>query len=235
MKQIILISRIHRFGGEEEFSKYTDKYKDDDEPFLTVAGGNAFLLLIRGSSLRDSESKAEAIFNIVDKRGLDKDEETLVAYHWNYNIVPELRNKFTNSGWTNITDVKRYSSGGKEANNPLYKILNELGAELKAGRPVASLIDRLWGHLAHDPKLEAKLRLLQKIVSGETLRGSGESTFQLEGSIGAYQPSFDEFSKHDLDVFGLLRDGGKSPEQKQEAFNRYRDAFEKFREILFVG
>lgn len=145
-----------------------------------------------------------------------------------------MRDKFTNSGWRKLIGIKRYSSGGHELKSPLYKILNPLGEGLKADRPVAKFADQLWGYFTHDPVLEAKLRLLQMIVNGESSPGSGVQPLRLEPALQLFQPAFDEFSRKDSDILGLFQNSQLSPEQKQEAFNEYREAFEKFRETLNV-
>lgn len=231
MRQIILVSRIHAHGDAEEFSKYTD----GDETALTInGGGGTVLLLIKGSSLRSSASKPDAIYDEVNQQGLDKEADTIIAYHYEFQIEAALRNRFTQGGWTKITDVKQYGSGGDEAGNPLYEILNAMGAAIKAGHPVTQLVERLWQYLAHDPELEAKLKLLQMIVNGETHRASGEPPFKLDPIIEEFQSAFEEFSRKDVDIFGLLKDPQVTHERKQQVFNEYREAFEKFHGALDV-
>ena len=232
MRQIILISRIHRHGDAEEFSKYTV----GDETTLTISGGGeTVLLLIKGSSIRNHESKVDAIYDVVNQHELDKDADTIIAYHYEFQIEAGLRSKFTQGGWTNITDVKQYGSGGDEAENPLYEILNALGDAIKTGLPVSRLIEQLWKYLAHDPELEAKLKLLQMIVNGETRRADGEIPFKLDPIIQQeFQDAFDEFSRKDVDIFGLLQDPQVTRERKQQVFNEYKEAFESFRDALDV-
>lgn len=227
MRQIILISRIHPYDIEE-FSKYRDD--PSDKAVRPDTEGGIRLLIIKGSEYQDSDPIEEGLYDAVQRHGaekLDKDAETIIAYHYEYQIDSELRSRFEQGGWTCVTDIKKYGSGGDESKNPLYLILNELGAEIKAGRPVSSQAGRLWEYLAHDPELEAKLRLLRLVVTGGTRKQAGQPKFTLEEIIQTYQAEFDQFAEHDVDVFSVLNDAG--------AFNDYRDAIEKLRDSLDIN
>lgn len=231
MKQIVLLSRIHRYGDEEEFSKYTTAENHDVLP--ANGSGDPYLLLIRGSSLRHANSIPDAIYDVVDAYGMDKDADTIVAYHYESDITSALQTRFADGGWKHISRIEKYGSAD-ERFRPLYEILDNLGGELRAERNVSHLVERLWNHLAHDALLEAKLRLLQSVVNGETRTKADGTAYQLDPILEEFQAAFDDMSCKDVDIFGVLQESGLTAGEKQQRFDEYREAFERFRDSLDI-
>ena len=171
MKQIILISRIHPYRNQEEFSKYSD----GDQPVLKETE-ELRLLILKGSNLNQytkNSEQADAILKVATDFNLDVGEDTVIAYHYSNNIDRAILLKFKGAGWTNI-NIKQYSTGGNEETEPVYQILNPLGAAIKpdqgtnqADQNTAARIEELWRFFSHNPVVEAKHKLLQMVIAGE--------------------------------------------------------------------
>jgi hypothetical protein len=191
MKQIILISRIHPYEGQEEFSKYSD----GDKPILKEAEGLG-LLIIKGSAfygLPKNSLLAASVLDTACKYKLDVDVETVIAYHFSNNIDKALLTKFQSVGWNRI-NIKQYGTGGSEQTEPLYGILNPLGVAIKsdpgsnqADQVTAQLIEKLWRFFSRDPVLEAKHKLLQMIVRGEIPNSVGEEIKDFQGAVDIFR------------------------------------------------
>lgn len=245
MKQIILISRIHPYGDQEEFSKYSD----GDTPIVKETD-HFKLLLIKGSTLAnlvDSDQKAQAILATATASSLDAEEETLIAYHFRNELDKPIRIAFQKDGWSEI-DIKRYGTASDETKQPIYQILNPLGEAIRSEEQPAQaqLIERLWRFISHDATLEAKLLLLQAILRSEAVLSIilaivadsdsekaeriAEATFEAEpvpkGTVEIINDVLEDLIRHSAS-FGKL-------ETTDMFSSEYRHAFESLRDALGI-
>jgi hypothetical protein len=168
MKQIILVSRIHAYGVEEEFTKYSN---DNTLDFLSLYTEGYVLIIVNGSKMRaltGNVPKAAKILEIANSQSLNKTCDTVIAYHNATNLDGALSSQFSEDGWLKIT-ISRYSSAS-EKDKPLYDILNTIGGNAINGNKLSdTLLKSLWDFWNVDTTMEAKLNLLHGIVKGEVI------------------------------------------------------------------
>lgn len=218
MKQVILISRVHPYKNQEEFSKYST----GENPIIKEED-DLRLLVIKGSSLYALDGNSEkvaAILEIVRNRDFDREADTVIAYHYRNDLDHLIQCEFKEDRWSNIT-VKQYGAGNDETINPLYQhILNPLGQAFQNNDEFGDLLKKLWHHFADDHLHEAKLNLLYACRTPSGIPPT------LDPILDRYKSAFKTFSEKVEDIQSTKEANSNDPE--------YITALEALRKSLRV-
>ena len=165
MKQIIIVSRIHLYQKDEEFTKYAT---DNTPEFIAQNTEGYKLLIVNGSKLRglnENNKIVEKILSIAIEQGFGNVHGTGLAYHFKNNLNNAVVDTFSNNEWKDI-NVKKYSSADP-TDKPFYDILNPLGKAIQENKPIDTFLDEIWLFFSKDALLNAKLDFLHDIHDGK--------------------------------------------------------------------
>lgn len=165
MKNLILVTRVTSDINSIEFPLYTD---NKENCAIVIETPEIYFMIVDGKLLDGNvEEKPCKLQKIIESECINKEFETIIAYHDDDTWSQLIRNKMTD---IKISQIEKYSTRGDESTSPVYKnYLIDLRALIKDNSNNITrrneLIIGLYNFFLGDPELEAKLNLLHQCLT----------------------------------------------------------------------